>query len=157
MNQKVQYLTGFPKISISYNNQSRFQAIGQDSVYALFSKINHKFFQYDCISYNYTSDTPPTSQQHLTSDLTELFKGYLIKNQAHISFSESFLTGNSKVLDRDLHIIYFKQSTTYYSDITVSLIIKPHILHSLLNNTLQGTGNDSLKGLFTITNHSFFW
>ena len=51
-------------------------------------------------------------------------------------------------------MIYFQESTTYSSNITVSISITPHILHKLLKNTLQGTGKEYLNDILSKINHT---
>ena len=76
-------------------------------------------------------------------------------DQSHNSLSNILLTVSSKGLTMTLHKISFQRSATDSSDITIYLLITPQIPQQLLNNTLQGTGQDTLNYLFTTTNHIF--
>ena len=63
---------------------SIFQGTGQESLYDLFSTINHTFLQYEITSYNHTSYYLPTSQQQHTRDLKGLLKLFLNNDQPQI-------------------------------------------------------------------------
>ena len=57
---------------------SIFRGTLQDSLYYLFSKINHSFFQYIIISYNQTTYNPPTYKtNYLKVDVQGYLKGVL--------------------------------------------------------------------------------
>ena len=72
-------------------------------------------------------------------------KGSRINNKTHISLSNSLWTSYFKGTDKTIYRISFQQLTTDSSNITVSLRIKPQLIQQLLNNTLQGTGQEYLN------------
>ena len=83
-----------------------------------------------------------------------MFKTSLINNRPHNRLSNILWTAYSKLMDRTTYMVYFQQSTTASSNITVFIIIIPHLHHQLINNKLQGSVQDYLKDIFTTTNHS---